>query len=60
MPLNVSVILRRAAQSLLSERKRIDDQLRAIQTALGNDHHQSRQFESPPPCATPSSDECRG
>jgi hypothetical protein len=34
MPVNVTATLRRAMQTLLSDRKKIDDQLRAVQTAL--------------------------
>jgi hypothetical protein len=39
MPINVMVTLRRAMHSLLNERKRIDGQLRAIETALGVSTH---------------------
>ncbi len=35
MPINVTATLRRAMQSLQGERKRIDEQIRAVQTALG-------------------------
>ncbi len=35
MPINVTATLRRAMQSLQSERNRIDEKLRAVQTALG-------------------------
>ncbi len=35
MPINVTATLHRAMQSLQNERKRIDHQIRAVQTALG-------------------------
>ncbi len=35
MPINVTATLRRAMQSLRSERQRLDHQIRAVQVALG-------------------------
>ncbi len=49
MPINVTVTLRRAMQSLLSERKKIDAQLRAVQMVLGistNSHAGSNSHRS--------------